>query len=50
MWAVIQVARQRHVVPVDDDNRTDHSLSMDCRCNPRIDEEDKNLIIHEEIN
>lgn len=50
-WGVIDVDLKRHVVPVDKDGfvASGHVLGMECRCQPRIDDECPWVVIHEEI-
>jgi hypothetical protein len=50
MWACFTVGDKIHVAPVDDQDHTDHILSMECKCNPWIDEVSPWVVVHEEIN
>lgn len=48
MWSILTTKTSDgdvfHVVP-DDDVRA-HSLSMDCSCRPKVDEEELNVVVH----
>ena len=46
VWAtaINPIDQTRHVVPHED--LVPHTLSMECECNPSLDQEDSNIIIH----
>lgn len=50
MWTTKIVGKDVHVVPCDAQGATDHTLTLDCRCNPTREEDVNHVVVHQELN
>lgn len=49
MWGCFQIHNEVHVIPCDKNSNIGiHIFSLDCYCNPRVLEDQSNVIVHEE--
>ena len=48
-WAVIEMKGERHVVPYQDGYTFGHVNFSDCWCHPKRDEQDQNIVIHNDV-
>jgi hypothetical protein len=50
-WTFVQIGEHKHVLPCDDAGvllEPFHTPSVECWCNPKVDDEDAAIIVHKD--